>query len=104
MHWVGALAIVCAWRRSRVFHTRSWKIAWLVAGAHVAMYTLLGGAVLERYLLPVLPILYAAIAAALTVYSRWARVASAAALFAGLAAGNFINPPYPFPYENNLAF
>jgi len=104
LHWVGALAILYAWRRSRVFHTRSWKIAWLVAAAHVAMFTVVGGAVLERYLLPVLPILYAGMAAGLSAYSRWARLASGAALVVGLTAANFINPPYPFPYENNLAF
>jgi 4-amino-4-deoxy-L-arabinose transferase-like glycosyltransferase len=80
LHWVGAVAIFYAWRRSRIFHTRSWRVAWLLAAAHVAMFTVLGGAVLERYLLPVLPILYAGIAAALTVYSRWARTASTAAL------------------------
>ena len=103
LHWVGALSICYAWRRSRLFYSRSWQIAWLLAVAHVAMFTVVGGAVLERYLVPVLPILYAGIAAALTVYSRWARIASTVALLVGLAAGNFINPPYPFPYENNLA-
>jgi len=104
LHWIGALAILYAWRRSRLFHTRSWRIAWLVAGAHVAMFTLLGGAALERYLLPILPILYAGMAAGLSFYSKRALLISAVALLAGLAAGNFINPPYPFPYENNLAF
>ena len=50
-HWAGAIAIVYAWRKSRIFYSRSWKVAWLFVAAHVAMVTVLGGAVLERYLL-----------------------------------------------------
>jgi hypothetical protein len=58
----------------------------------------LGGAVLERYLLPVLPVLYAAFAASFP--RRWMLPAAAA----GLAASLFWNPPFwPFPPENNLA-
>ncbi len=104
LHWVGAAAIVLAWRRSGLFRSRSWRIAWWVAAAHVILFSVLGGAVLERYLLPVLPILYAAMAAALSLYRRAAGTVSTVALLGGLAAANFINPPYPFPYENNLAF
>jgi hypothetical protein len=70
----------------------------------VALLTVAGGAVLERYLLPAMPILYAAMAAAFSLYSQRAKIVSAAALVCGLGASNFINPPYPFPYENNLAF
>jgi hypothetical protein len=36
------------------------------------------------------------------VRPRW-RYAGVAALAAGLVAGLFLNPPFPFPYENNLA-
>lgn len=104
LRWVGSAAVICAWRRSRLFQGRSWRIAWLVAGAQVACVTVLGGAVLNRYLLPVMPILFAAMAAALSFYRRAARIACSAALLAGAAAGNFINPPYPFAYEDNLAF
>jgi hypothetical protein len=32
------------------------------------------------------------------------RVLASAALLAGMIVANWINPPYPFPYENNLAF
>ena len=60
--WIGTIAIVFAWRSSRIFHTRSWKIAWCLAAAHVVLVTLLGGAVLTRYLLPVMPIVFAAMA------------------------------------------
>jgi hypothetical protein len=64
---------------------------------------LLGGATLERYLLPVLPLVYIAMGAAFEqLRPRW-RYAGVAAMAAGLLMGLFLNPPYPFPYENNLA-
>ena len=103
-HWIGTLAIVAAWRTSRLFHNRRWKIAWLLVAAHVVMLTLLGGAVLNRYLLPVLPVVFAAMAAALSLVPRTMRVAATCVLLTGLAASNWINPPYPFPFEDNLSF
>jgi hypothetical protein len=102
--WIGTAATIYAWRTSRLFHSRSWKIAWLMLAAHVAMLTVLGGAALERYLLPVMPILYTAAVAGLSLFPRVPRVVCSAALLAGIAANNFINPPYPFPFDNNLAF
>ncbi|HKW98247.1 MAG TPA: hypothetical protein VJN43_10975 [Bryobacteraceae bacterium] len=103
-HWIGTIAAGLALKRSTVFHTREWKIAGSLAAAHVLLVSVLGGAVLERYLLPVLPVLYIAFAAAFWKFPvRW-RVASTTALMLGLIAANFVNPPYPFPMENNLAF
>ncbi len=58
LHWIGAFAILFAWRTSRIFRSRGWRIAGSLAVAHAATVTVLGGATLERYLLPVLPILY----------------------------------------------
>jgi hypothetical protein len=104
LHWVGSVAVVYAWRRTRLFQNRSWRVAWLLAAVHIVTLTLVGGAVLERYLLPAIPILYSAMAAGLTYYRRVPQIVSSLALLAGLAAGNFLNPPYPFPYEDNLAF
>lgn len=103
-HWVGAIAIVYAWRRKVLFGGRSWRIAWLLLAAHIVMFTLLGGAVLNRYLLPVLPVWYAAMATALSGFGRAARLAAGCVLLGGVAASNWINPPYPFPFEENLAF
>jgi hypothetical protein len=60
--------------------------------------------VLERYLLPVLPILYTAFAVSLTALMPRPRALTLAALAACLAIANFVNPIYPFPLENNLAF
>jgi hypothetical protein len=103
-HWIGAIAIFLAWRRGGLFTTRAWKIAWLLVGAHVLFLSAIGGAMLERYLLPVLPVVYTAMVAAMSIYRPPLKIASQLALLAGLMVGNFWNPPYPFPFENNLAF
>jgi 4-amino-4-deoxy-L-arabinose transferase-like glycosyltransferase len=101
--WVGSLAILFAWKRTRVYSTRAWTIAWSFIAAHIVLVSLLGGATLERYLLPVLPLVYIAMGAAFPLLRpRW-RSIGVAALAAGLFAGLFLNPPFPFPYENNLA-
>jgi hypothetical protein len=103
-HFIGTAAVIYAWRRMPLLRDRAWRIATVLSGAHVLAVTALGGAVLERYLLPVLPILYAAFAVAsgalLTNARRW----MICSLGACLIAANFINPPYPFPFENNLMF
>ncbi len=103
-HWVGTAAMIYCWRRTPVFRERSWRVAALFATAHVALVTIMGGAVLERYLLPALPIVYIAFAIGFTACSPKLRVAAPALLAAALLIANFINPPYPFPFENNLAF
>lgn len=100
---VGTLAIIVALRHKRIFATRGWRIAWCFVAGHILLVSLLGGAALERYLLPVLPVIYIAMGAALeSLRPRW-RYAGMAALAAGLLTGLFVNPPFPFPYENNLA-
>jgi 4-amino-4-deoxy-L-arabinose transferase-like glycosyltransferase len=103
LHWVGTFAIAFAWRTSRIFRSRAWRVSFVFAAAHVATVTILGGAALERYVLPVLPILYAAFAAGLSLFPRRPRVICSTVLLAGLTVGIFVNPPYPFPYEDNLA-
>lgn len=97
--WIGAMALYVGWRLLR---GREWTIAALVAVAQLIVVTVLGYAELERYLLPVLPILYAAVAVAASAYpARW-RWASHTAMIVLLIVGLFWNPPYPFPYEDNL--
>jgi hypothetical protein len=103
-HWVGTAAIVWAWRKTPLFRSRQWQVAGAVAAAHMVLFTALGGAVLNRYLLPVLPILFAAVAAAFSVLPRIQKRVAVVVLLGGLGASNFINPPYPFPFEENLAF
>ncbi len=101
--WVGTLAILFAWKRERLYATRAWKIVWCFIAAHVLLVSLLGGAGLERYLLPVLPLVYIAMGAAFTVVDQPWRAAGVSAMAVGLLAGLFLNPPFPMPFENNLA-
>ncbi len=101
--WAGSLAILFAWRRTAVYSGRAWRIVWAFVAAHTVMVSVLGGAELERYLLPVIPLLYIAMGAAWTALRPMWRRASMATVAAGLLLGLFVNPPFPFPYENNLA-
>ncbi len=101
--WIGTLVLLAAWRECESFRSDRWKITFLVAGATLLLVSVLGGAELERYLLPVLPLFYIAVAVAATHLRKWVRVASVSALLAGLVGNIFWNPPYPFPYENNYA-
>jgi hypothetical protein len=103
-HWIGAYAALIAWRRTRTFQSRSWRIAGLMVAAHVVLFTLLGGAILERYLLPVLPIVYTAMAAGLWQLSRTWKLGGTVVMLAGFVACSFVYPSYSFPLENNLAF
>ena len=101
--WIGVIAIWIAWKRHGFFRTRAWKIAAFTAAAHVVLVSILGGAELERYLLPAMSVLYIAMAAAFSGLAPPMRHIAPALACAGLLAGLFVNPPYPFPYENNLA-
>ena len=101
--WIGTIAMLTVWRHG-MLRSRPWRVAFLLVAVHAVMLSLVGGAVLERYLLPVMPIVFAAIAASLSLFRVRQRVAASLVLFGGSAAGNLINPPYPFPLENNLAF
>jgi len=99
-HFLGTAALIAGWRLLR---GKDWAIAGLVAIAQTAVVTLLGGAVLDRYMLPVLPILYAAFAVAASAWSRNVRLGAQVAMVTLFVVGWFWNPPVPFPYENNLA-
>jgi 4-amino-4-deoxy-L-arabinose transferase-like glycosyltransferase len=76
---------------------------WLTA-AYLAMLSLVGGAVLPRYLLPVFPPLVL-----IAVILIWRLPRPAARSIMVLTAGCFVwawflNPPCPFPFEDNLAY
>jgi 4-amino-4-deoxy-L-arabinose transferase-like glycosyltransferase len=98
--WIGAITLFIG---SRVLRGWEWNIAFLVGGAQILLVSVLGGASLDRYAMPVFPILYAAIAAAGSVYPRSWRWATQGAMTCALLLGLFWNPPYPFSLENNLA-
>jgi hypothetical protein len=103
-HFIGTLALLWALPRMTLFHGRPWRITATFAAVHVLVVSLLGGAVLERYLLPVLPIVYIAFAVSLRGLGPVKRQMALMGLLACLIAANFVNPVYPFPFENNLAF
>jgi 4-amino-4-deoxy-L-arabinose transferase-like glycosyltransferase len=85
-----------------------WRSFILLAAGLGAIYLLLlsfvGGAILPRYLLPVLPLFYLAVIAMVKRLPHFpARLILTAT--AGCFVGAwFINPPYPFPFEDNLAY
>lgn len=71
--------------------------------AHVLFFSVLGGALLTRYLLPAYPIVLL-----FCVYAFYRRVHPWTAMIALSAAafliGLFVNPPYRFAPEDNLAY
>ncbi len=103
-HWIGTIAVAMAWRRTRIFRTRAWAVLAAAFVLQTVVVTVLGGAALERYLVPVLPLLYVAFASALTTLDTKRRVWATGVLAAGLIAGLFIPSPLAYPFENNLAF
>jgi hypothetical protein len=101
--WAGTLVLLFTIRRAKTFRKEAWQVVIAIAAAHILLVTVLGGAELERYLLPVLPFFYIAVAIALTCVRRSVRIAVTIGLPIGLLVNLFWNPPYPFPYENNYA-
>jgi hypothetical protein len=102
-HFVGTIGILIGGAAANPYQTRGWRIATVLVAMHIVAFSLVGGALLERYLLPVLPIVLIAMAAGFSVSPTIFSVLGTAAMIAGLVWSNFWNPPYPFPYENNLA-
>jgi hypothetical protein len=89
-------------QRARIGNAAKWRIAALLV-ANTVLFSVLGGALLTRYLLPMFPLVL--LVAVTTLYRRvplWHGIAmlSAAAFVAGL----FVNPPYGFAPEDNLAY
>jgi 4-amino-4-deoxy-L-arabinose transferase-like glycosyltransferase len=103
-HFIGTLALLWAYRRMPLLRDRPWRIAGSFVLVQLLVVSALGGAVLERYVLPALPVVYIAFAISLRALLSRTRQLTLAALVACLVAANLVNPPYPFPFENNLAF
>lgn len=103
--WVGTLVIVATAIRYRWFVTarREWRVTLFASAGCLVLVSIFGGAELERYLLPVLPVFYIAVSVALTYQRRIVSVIVIPVMLAGLLLNIYLNPPYPFPYENNLA-
>ena len=70
---------------------------------YVLAMSIVGGAVLSRYMLPVVPLVIVVCVSTLWRRVRlWGGVAVVVAL--GFVAGLFVNPPYGFSIEDNLAY
>jgi hypothetical protein len=87
---------------------RPWRPFIFLAVGLVAIYLLLlslvGGAILPRYFLPIFPVFYLVTVALITRLPRLVARLILTAVAACLVWAWFINPPYPFPYEDNLAY
>jgi hypothetical protein len=101
--WAGTLAVVIALWKSRVFSSPRWTLVGLFAALHVILVSLFGGAQLERYTLPILPLLYISFAAAWALYTPLWRRLSILFLLVGLVAGLWWDSPFPSHLENNLS-
>ena len=75
----------------------------LLIVAHILELSILGGAVLTRYLLPVYPLIVLLGISTLHRRLRWWPIATAA-VFAAFLAGLIFNPPYRFAPEDNLTY
>jgi hypothetical protein len=93
---------------ARVAEGPPWRpFIFLTAGLvtiYLLLLSLVGGAILPRYLLPVLPLFYlVAVALVMRLPQFPARLILVAAAACFVWAW-YINPPYPFPFEDNLAY
>jgi 4-amino-4-deoxy-L-arabinose transferase-like glycosyltransferase len=72
--------------------------------AYVLMLSVVGGAVLSRYMLPVEPLFVILAVGLVQPLPKLFRESVGAAAAACFVLAWFVNPPYPFPYENNLSY
>jgi hypothetical protein len=83
------------------------EFVWLAAGLSVMyllMLSVVGGAILPRYLLPIFPSFFLVLVVFIwRLRKALARGIYGAALVCFVGAW-FLNPPYPFPYEDNLSY
>jgi hypothetical protein len=88
--------------RPRISTSAMWSIFWILL-ANTVLMSVLGGALLTRYLLPMYPLV---LLVAVSTFSRrvpyWQALAVLSA--AAFVAGIFINPPYGFAPEDNLEY
>ena len=83
------------------------SLIWLAGGliaAYLFLLSLVGGAVLPRYLLPVFPVFFVVTVTAIRELPRSLARGLSGVVATCFVVAWFINPPYPFAYENNLAY
>jgi hypothetical protein len=84
----------------------SWDIQFALAAivlTYILAMAIVGGAVLARYMLPVVPLVIIVMISTLWRRIRYWEVV-VALIVIGFIAGLLINPPYGFPPEDNLAY
>ncbi len=88
--------------RPRISKSVLWRIFFILL-ANAVLFSVLGGALLTRYLLPMYPLV---LLVAVSTFSRRVPYWQAFALLSAAAfvAGLFINPPYRFAPEDNLEY
>ncbi|MGH9354410.1 MAG: ArnT family glycosyltransferase [Terriglobia bacterium] len=71
---------------------------------YILMLSVVGGAILPRYMLPVFPAFYVLAAAFIFALPKSLARCVCCVVAVCFVASWFINPPYPFPYEDNLSY
>ncbi len=98
-----ALMPVRAGKESRDISRRVGERILVIVLVNWVAFSVLGGALLTRYLLPVYPLLLLVCVTVWLQRMRW-WPAIAALTFAAFVAGIFLNPPYAFAPEDNLTY
>jgi 4-amino-4-deoxy-L-arabinose transferase-like glycosyltransferase len=75
-----------------------------LAVVYISLLSVVGGAVLARYLLPMFPCFYLALVLFVEFLPRPLMRVAFILVAAGFGAAWLIKPSYPFAYENNLAY
>jgi len=103
MRCVGTLILILTVAKCKAFHTRAWAVAAAVGVLTILLVSVFGGAELERYLLPVLPLFYIAVSVGLTALKKPLAMSAGAVMIVALGFCIVWNPPYPFPLEDNYS-
>lgn len=90
-------------REDRIFGDFKFLTLALIA-VYILMLSVVGGAILPRYMLPVFPVFYVLAVAFIFLLPKPAARVICCVAAACFVAAWFINPPYPFPYEDNLSY
>ncbi len=88
--------------RQRVSFHAQWRI-YAVLAANAVAFSLLGGALLTRYLLPMYPLVLLVAVSTFHRRTRWWQLMAALSA-AAFVAGIFLDPPYGFAPEDNLSY
>jgi hypothetical protein len=90
-------------RQRAGLNARVWRRIFVLLLVNAVLFSVLGGALLTRYLLPMYPLVL--LAAVATLYRRVPYWYALAAIAAGaFVVGLFINPPYGIAPEDNLLY